>query len=83
MAVCLSPPLDHAEAARMKRQAGFDLLLEGLAATCPDVAFLFADFVVGEVDHAAHEPTRRRPADFLHHIGLERLLKAALPSAGY
>lgn len=67
--LCDHPPMDAHQVDRMRRDRDFFALLDGLAMACPDVAMLFAQFVIGEVGHSAADMPKRHPPDFLCHFG--------------
>lgn len=80
--LCHSPPMDAGTLDRMRRSPDFVALLDGLAMACPEVAMLFAQFTIGEVDHSADDMPESHPPDFLCHFGPERIFGqvASIPS---
>ena len=80
--LCGNPPLSRMQVDLIERRADFPALLDGMALHCPEVAMLFARWMVGEVDGAPLQSVPRRPQDFLHLIAPHCPVKdvASIPS---
>jgi hypothetical protein len=65
--LCRTPPMDAEARDRLRRDANYARLLDGLAQHCPEVAILFAEWSVGDIGVAAE--VARPPPEFVPQVG--------------
>lgn len=76
LAFCVAPPLESGAVDRMRRGVDYIHLLDGLANTCPEVALVLAEFVVGTILPIPD----LTPLDYVHHTHPDMVLTALMPA---